>query len=87
MNTHRIINQDSAREYFRQAGTDDPVLKTIVGRAYMRLLKAYYHSIDHRLEADLDLRFVAEVLVDLFKDRDVMKRILEGERPGAWDDD
>ena len=46
----------------------------------------YSYPTDHQLGADLDLRFLAEVLVELFADRELIKRILDGERPGAWDD-
>jgi len=85
MNEHRLINGESARAYLSEVG--DPVANTIVDMAYAIIVKKYNHPVAHRLGADVDLRFLTEVLAELLADRELVKRVLAGERPGAWDDE
>lgn len=78
-----IINTESASAFIRDM--DDPILKTLLDMAYAIIAKRYSNPITHQLAADLDLRFVTEVLVELFSERELLKKVLDGERPGAWD--
>jgi hypothetical protein len=85
MNEHTLINGEFARAFL--SDVEDPILKTILDMAYVIIVKKYNHPGAHRLGADLDLRFLTEVLVELFSDRKLMQSVLAGERPGAWDDE
>jgi hypothetical protein len=85
MDQSTLINREAAAAYLSEVG--DPVIKTIMDMVNMIVLKKWKYPTAHRLGADLDLRFLAEVLVELFEDRERIKKVLAGERPGAWDDE
>jgi hypothetical protein len=85
MNENKLINGEAAAAYLSEVS--DPIMKTIMDMACTIIVMKYNHPVTHRLEADLDLRFLAEVLVELFADRELVKRVVAGERPGAWDDE
>ena len=84
MNTSKLINREAAGAYLNELG--DPVVRTIMDMVHLRAVLRWQSPTTHPLGADLDMRFLAEVLNDVFADRAFMKRVLDGERPGAWDD-
>ena len=60
----------------------DPITKLLVKHANYHL---YRRLTERRLpEGDFDMRFYAEVMAEMFNDRDTVKRMLEGERVGAF---
>jgi hypothetical protein len=85
MNENKLINNESAAAYLDEVG--DPIISTIMDMFFRIVAMKYSYPDDHQLATDLDLRFLAEVLVELFADRELIKKILDGERLGAWDDE
>lgn len=63
----------------------DPITKLLVSHANYHL---YRRLAEKRLPVgDFDMRFYAEVMAEMFNDRDTVKRMLDGERVGAFFDD
>src|SRR5262249_18130166 len=85
MNAPKLINGSEAAAFLRTSG--DPVTKVILDRANTIVARKYCSSSGTSLAADFDLRFFAEIITDLFADKDLIRRILNGERPGAWSTD
>jgi hypothetical protein len=62
----------------------DPVTKSLVNLAFVHLVKkAHLHNSDPPA-GDVDMLFVVKGLAELFSEREVIARTLEGEQVGAW---
>lgn len=63
----------------------DPVTKILVNNAHYHL---YRRLAEKRLPAgEFDMRFYVEVMAEMFSDHGVLRRMLSGERVGAFFDD
>jgi hypothetical protein len=65
----------------------DPVTKSLVNLAFVHLVKKAHLSKSEQPASDVDLLFVVKALAELFSEREVIARTLEGERVGAWFDE
>lgn len=84
MTSPSLINGSKAIEFRKTIA--DPVVKTILDCANNIVSMKFLDSSGKCLSADFDLRFFAEVIAELCSDKDLIRRMLNGERPGAWDD-
>jgi hypothetical protein len=61
----------------------NPVTKALLNNANYWLFRKFFTE-NNRPVADLDYRYVLELLHDIFKEHDVLARLLTGERVGAF---
>lgn len=68
------------------ASTDDPVTRHLLTNARFHLFRRYHEKKD-RPAADFDMLYFATLMRDVFSEHDVLRRILAGERVGAFFED
>lgn len=67
--------------------TDDPALRLTLARATTIAVMKFHESSGQCIRADFDMQFFVEVLLELFADKEMMRRTLNGEPPDIWWDD
>jgi hypothetical protein len=85
MTPNALFNRDLAEKYL--VDQNDRVLRTAMDMITVIIIQKWKDPSGYRLQSDFDLRFLSEVLSEFFSDHDVIKKVLSGERPGAWDDE
>src|SRR5436305_4642071 len=65
------------------ANEKDPITRALLANANFWFLKRYFEQ-GRQPVADLDYGFVVELLRDVFREHDVLRRILAGERVGQF---
>jgi|SRR6185503_7189003 len=68
------------------ANEKDPITRALLANANFWFLKRYFEQGRHPV-TDLDYGFVVELLRDVFREHDVLRRILAGERVGEFFED
>lgn len=64
----------------------DPIPKRLVLRG-VTIARNRFRDASCSPDVDLDVKLLADVLVELFADLDVIRAELAGARPGAWFED
>jgi hypothetical protein len=78
-----FINSEEAGQFIESL--TDPVTKILVNNAHYRL---YKRLAERRLPVgEFDMRFYVEVMAEMLSEHDVLKRMLGGERVGAFFDE
>jgi hypothetical protein len=78
-----FIKSEEAGQFTESIG--DPITKLLVKHANYHL---YRRLAEKRLpEGQFDMRFYSDVMAEMFSDRDTVKRMLAGERVGAFFDE
>lgn len=81
--SHGFIRSEEAGQFIESIS--DPITKLLVNHANYHL---YRRVAEKRLPiGDFDTRFYAEVMAEMFSNRDTMKQMLDGERLGAFFDE
>src|ERR1041385_110685 len=68
------------------AGEKDPITHALLANANFWLLKRYFEQ-GKLPVADLDYAFIIELLRDVFREHDVLRRMLAGEKVGQFSED
>ena len=84
MNRPELIKWDEAGELLN--AVKDVATKAILKRASVIARLRFYDSTCQRT-SDFDMLFFMEVLCELFRDPEVIRKELDGLRPGAWSED
>ena len=79
-----LLRGDEAAELLERES--NPVTKALLNNANYWLVRKFFTE-NNRPIADLDHRYVLELLRDIFKEHDVLARLLKGERVGAFFDE
>lgn len=83
MNNRGFIRSEEAGQFIESL--TDPVTKILVNNAHYHL---YRRLAEKRLPAgEFDMQFYVEVMAEMFSEHDVLKRMLAGERVGAFFDE
>jgi hypothetical protein len=64
----------------------NPITKRMVLRG-VTIARNRFRDASSSPDVDLDVKLLAELLVELFGDLDVLRAELAGDRPGAWFED
>ena len=88
----RTANEQGYRGFIRSAEAGqfiseitDPVTKALVSNAHFHLFRRLTEK--RFPKGSFDMRFFVEVMAEMFSNHDVVRRLLEGERVGAFFDD
>jgi len=76
-----LLRGDEAAELLERES--NPVTKALLNNANYWLVRKFFTE-NNRPIADLDYRYVLELLRDIFKEHDVLARLLNGEHVGAF---
>ncbi|MBX9582325.1 MAG: hypothetical protein K2X87_18635 [Gemmataceae bacterium] len=63
----------------------DPIKQRLVIRA-VTIARNRFRSGMPAPDVDLDIKFLTDVILELFEDLDIVRKELAGEQPGAWFD-
>lgn len=63
----------------------DPITRALVNNAHFHLFRRLAEK--RFPEGSFDMRFFVEVMAEMFSNHDVLRRILDGERVGAFFED
>ena len=85
MGTAELVNWDEAGRFLN--GIENPITRRIIDRAMIIARMRFYAPNETPRTKDFDLLFLAEVLVELFRDHEVIRQEIDGKRPGAWSSD
>ena len=77
-----LLHADEAARFIEQI--QDPVTKSLVNMAFVRLVQTVLLEKRAFPRCDLDMLFLVTALKDYFSEHDVIARTLEGEKVGAW---
>lgn len=64
----------------------DPITRALVNMAFVQLVKRVHVEKKDAPHTDVDALFFVRLLHDFFSEHDVLKRMLAGEKVGAWFD-
>lgn len=80
--TGTLIHCDEAQRLIEQI--EDPATRSLVNMAFVHLVKTVHLEKTDRPASDLDMRFLVAALRGFFAEHEVIARVLDGERVGAW---
>lgn len=86
MGDAKMVRHDEAMALLRSLDGGDAITKSLVNNAMFHLLR----RVNTRRElpvSDFDLMYFVELMREMFSEHDVLKRMLDGERVGAFFDD
>jgi hypothetical protein len=81
-----MVRHDEAMALLRSLEDGDAITKILVNNAMFHLLR----RVNTRRELpvrDFDVMYFVELMREMFSEHDVLKRMLDGERVGAFFDD
>jgi hypothetical protein len=84
MTMGQVLRDDEARTLI--ASVEDPITRHLLTNAMFHFFKRYNEE-QQRPESDFDMLYFVLLLRDVFSEHDVLRRILDGERVGAFFDD
>ena len=84
MTMGQVLRDDDARRLI--ASVEDPITRPLFTNAMFHFFRRYYEE-QQRPESDFDMLYFALLLRDVFSEHDVLRRLLDGERVGAFFDD
>jgi hypothetical protein len=79
-----ILRDDEAREVI--AAVEDPITKHLLTNAMFYFFRRYNEH-KQKPASDFDMLYFVTLLEEIFSNHDVLRRILAGERVGAFFDD
>lgn len=79
-----LLRTDEANELLR--AVTEPITSHLINNAMYQFMIKYHVKLE-RPASDFDLRYFLDVLLQIFEDHDVLRRILSGEQVGALYDD
>lgn len=79
-----LLRSDEAAELLEEEG--DPVTKALLSNANYWLVRRFFAE-KNRPVADLDYRYLLELFRDIFSEHEILRRLLNGERVGAFFDE
>lgn len=85
MKLGELIHWDEAGTMLNEV--EDPITRRLLSRALTIARHKFYSREEATRSENFDLLFFAQVLCDLFRDHDLIRSELNGERPGAWSED
>jgi hypothetical protein len=80
----QVLRDGEARALI--ASVEDPITRHLLTHAMFHFFRRYNEQAQ-RPEGDFDMLYLASLLRDVFSDHDVLRRILDGERVGAFFDE
>lgn len=86
MEKTKTIRNEEAMAFLRSLSSEDPITRSLVNNAMFHFTRRF-HSLNERPAADFDLLYFLEIMRDVFSQHEVLRRMLEGERVGAFFDD
>jgi hypothetical protein len=84
MSESKLLHWDEAGIVMKSV--PEPVKQRLVARAVTIALKKF-RSGELAPGTSLDMKFLTEVILELFADPDVIQKELAGEKPGSWFED
>jgi hypothetical protein len=84
MTTSEVLHDAEARALI--ASIEDPITRHLLTNAMFHFFRRYNERLQ-RPASDFDMLYFASILLDIFSEHDVLRRILDGERVGAFFDD
>jgi hypothetical protein len=78
-----VMRDDEAKALI--ATVDDPITGRLLSNAMFHFFRRYYEQQD-RPVSDFDMLYFATLMRDIFSEHEVLRRILAGERVGAFFD-
>ena len=81
-----MIRTDEAMDFLRSLEGRDQVTKSLVNNAMFHLMRRYHERKDIP-SSDLDLMYFLELMHEIFSEHEVLKRMLDGEKVGAFFDE
>ena len=86
MSNVQTIRNEEAMALLRSLDAGDPITKSLVNNAMFHFMRRF-HTRKELPAADFDLMYFLELMKEMFSEHDVLKRMLAGERVGAFFDE
>ena len=83
--TGRLLDSDEALRLIERI--PDPVTRSLVNMALVRLVRRVSLERRDAPRCDLDMPYLVSVLSEFFAEHEVLARTLDGEKVGAWFDE